>query len=154
MRRGLAGDEYAAHVHRQHVVEVGQVEFGHRRHCQHASIVDQDIQPAEGFHGVIHGQLHGRRVGAVGPQGQGLAAVFGNLPGQFFCRAGGADIGEGHLRAFAGQAPHDGCTNASGTALNQGHFAFEGVLLGHADLLLEARPKCLGWAQYRRSITC
>ncbi|MNC36744.1 hypothetical protein D3C75_852810 [compost metagenome] len=136
------------------MVEVGQVEFGHRCYRQHTSVVDQDIQPAKGLHGVIHGQLHGRRVGAVGPQGQGLAAIFGNFLSQRLRRAGGADIGEGHLSAFAGQASHDGCTNAAGTALYQGYFAFEGVLLGHADLLLEARPECLGSAQYRRLITC
>ena len=58
------------------------------------------------------------------------------------------------VREQSGQAPHDGCTNASGTALNQGHFAFECKLLGHADLLLGSKAECLGWAQYRWLITC
>ncbi|MNW02576.1 hypothetical protein D3C71_1983860 [compost metagenome] len=69
--------------------------------------------------------MHGSGVGAVGAQGQGLAAIADDLLGQGLGRACGADIRECDLCAFPGQTADDGGTDAARTALDQGDFAFE-----------------------------
>ncbi|MCY1457739.1 hypothetical protein D9M71_750590 [compost metagenome] len=135
---GLGGDEHAAHVDGQGLVEVFEFELVQRCNRQYASIVDQDIQATEGFYRGGHGAADGVGVGAVGLDGQGLAALGDDAVLQFFGFGRGADVGEGNGGAFSGQALDDGCADAAGTTLNQGHFAAE-VLSSHIDLQVPRR---------------
>ena len=130
---GLGGDEHAAHVDGQGLVEVFEFEILQWRNGQHASVVDQDIQLSEGVDRGGHGATNGIGVGAVSLDGQGFAAVSDDAVLQRFGLGRGADIGKGDGRAFSGQSFDDGCANATGTALNQSHFAAE-VLSSHIDL--------------------
>ncbi|MNL34480.1 hypothetical protein D3C87_1564530 [compost metagenome] len=135
---GLGRDEHAAHVDGQGLVEVFEFELGQRCDRQYAGIVDQDVQATEGFHRGGHGTADGVGVGAVGLDGQGLAALGGDAVLQFFSFRRRADVSEGNGRAFSSQALDDGCTDAAGTTLNQCHFAAE-VLSSHVDLQVPRR---------------
>ncbi|MCY1429810.1 hypothetical protein D9M71_457410 [compost metagenome] len=135
---GLGGDEHAAYVDGQGLVEVFEFKVGQWCDGQHACIVDQDIQATEGFHRGGHGAADRVGVGAVGLDGQGLAAFGGDAVLQLFSFGCRADISEGNGRAFSGQALDDGCTDTAGTTLNQCHFAAE-VLSSHVDLQVPRR---------------
>ena len=124
---GLGGDEHAAYVDGQGLVEIFEFEFVQRSHGQHAGVVDQDVQPAKGLDRGIDGVADGVGVGAVSLDRQGLAAGCGDAVLQFFRLGGRADIGECHGGAFGGQAFDDRGANAAGTALDQGDFTAQGL---------------------------
>ncbi|MNU79450.1 hypothetical protein D3C71_690640 [compost metagenome] len=136
--RGLGGDEHAAYVDGQGLVEIFEFEIFQRRNGQHASVVDQDIQSTKGLYRRRNCVANGFGVGTVSLDGQGFAAIGDDGVLQFFSLCRGADVGEGNGCAFSGQAFDNGCADAPGTALNQCHFAAE-VLSSHIDLQVPRR---------------
>ncbi|MNP02102.1 hypothetical protein D3C76_939430 [compost metagenome] len=129
----LGGDEHAAYVDRQGLVEVFEFEIFQRCNGQHARVVDQDIQLTKGLYGSRYGAADGLGVGAVSLDRQGFAAISDDAVLKFLGLGRGADVSKGDSRAFSGQAFDNGSADTAGTALDQSHFATE-VLSSHIDL--------------------
>jgi hypothetical protein len=60
-------------VHVHHQPEILQRHLGEALVAQDAGVVDQDVDPAPGVHGLLHHGLHGRKVGDRRAVGQRLA---------------------------------------------------------------------------------
>ena len=113
---GLGGYEHGAHVDVERVVKVGQRKAADFTRDGDARVVDEDVQAAQLARGAVHRLREGNGIGAVGLQGQGLAAARSNVRHQRLRRRCGAAVGEGHGRPVARQAPHDGRANAARAA--------------------------------------
>ena len=60
------------HMHIHHEFEVGQVHLGKALVAQDARIVDEDVDPTPGVHGLLHHFLHGLEIGHRSPIGDGF----------------------------------------------------------------------------------
>ncbi len=127
----LAGDEHATHVDGQGSVEVLHAELVERCDGQHAGVVDQNVQPAQGFGGGLHGLADGFLIGAVCANGQCPSAIGIDAVLNLQCVDFRIHVGKRDGRAFLGQAVDDGCANAPRAALHQSDFASEFEVFDH-----------------------
>ena len=79
-RRRLRGDEHAAHVQRERVVELLQRHVLDRAVRVDACAGDQDVEPAELLRGALDGRRRRAGVGAVGPHRQRAPATRPHRP--------------------------------------------------------------------------
>ncbi|MNT45514.1 hypothetical protein D3C72_1821030 [compost metagenome] len=92
--------------------------------------------------------MHSRRVGHIGLQGHGVAAVCGQFGSQCLGLIAAAGIVDDHGVAVGGQAARDGSADATGAAGDQGdragsgggHGRFQGVTPGWRRAIFVSPP--------------
>ena len=75
-------------VNFHHQAKISDLHFGETFVPQNARIVDQNIHPAPGLHGLLHHGFDGLKIGHRGPIDNGLPAILANLINH---RLGGTD---------------------------------------------------------------
>ena len=146
-RRRLAhGVEAALDVDGEQAVEGGVVRVGQgRQRGRHdAGVVDQHVDAAEGRFGRIEQRLHVARIGHVGLDCDGGAAVGKHACHQLVCRRLAAGVIDDDLHAVARQAAGDGRADAARGARDDGDPGWgEYGMHAASPVVWEARAVCL-----------
>nr|WP_204352822.1 hypothetical protein [Salinicola peritrichatus] len=83
IRDGCLRDEYGrTHIDIQERVDIGEAHVLKRAMVSNPSIVDEDIEAAQLFGGLLGQTLHDRRIGTVGLNGEPALTFFLDPPGQ------------------------------------------------------------------------
>ncbi len=101
MRDGrLRGQHRRAHVDVQKSIDVGEAEVHERAHAGDADAIDEDVETAERLGRLVDRSPDRRRIGAVGLDGDRLAALALNRPNDLGGAIGRTLIGDGDIRTL------------------------------------------------------
>jgi hypothetical protein len=89
-----------------------------------ASIVERDVQAAEGAHGLFDERDDVILLGDISSHEQGASTGRSNLLGELLS-PGNAAAGDEHIRTFFGKRQGSGFADARGTSSNKDSFVFE-----------------------------
>ena len=90
-----------------------------------ASIVERDVQSAEGAHGLFDERDDVILSGDISSHEQGASTGGSNLLGELLS-LGNAAAGDDHIRAFFGKRQGSGFADARVTSSNKDNLVFEG----------------------------
>jgi hypothetical protein len=92
--------------------------------AQHASIVDQDIQPAKRVNRLLNCRFYGFSLRDIAGNGESLRTRLLDLSGNLFA-AFWINVSEHDARSIFGQAQRGGGTNTSTSSGDKGHAAIK-----------------------------